>query len=73
MAPTSCTKRPVASFSCLADILDQLKPDTIKDSYMLWADAIKVTAGLNKNGGDVDMFRFEDGVPLNQYVVGLCS
>ena len=31
---------------------------------MLCSGGKKVTAGLNRNGGDVDMFGIEDGVPL---------
>jgi hypothetical protein len=34
--------------------------------FILCADAKKVTAGVDGNGGDVDMFGFESGVPLKQ-------
>lgn len=34
--------------------------------YILCADAKKVTAGVDGNDGDVDMFGFERGIPLFQ-------
>ena len=48
----------------LHPILDALQTQE-EDEYMLCADAKKVTSGVDKVGGDVDMFAYEDGVTLS--------
>ena len=40
---------------------------------MMCADAKKVTAGVNKHGGDVDIFRHEAETTLNDRKDGLQS
>lgn len=50
---------------CIDNILDNL-PNGEHTSYMLCADAKKLTSGENKIRGDVDMFGFEDGEKLKE-------
>ncbi|KAK3085496.1 hypothetical protein FSP39_004241 [Pinctada imbricata] len=52
---------------CLSHILDKIQPCN-GDSYMLCADAKKVTTGLDAKGGDVDFFGFEEGVTLEKRI-----
>lgn len=53
-------------------ILDALQTSGDKE-YMMCADAKKVTAGVNKNGGDVDMFGHGAEPTLNDRKDGLQS
>ena len=48
---------------CLPNVLDNINAQP-EDSFMLCADAKKVTSGLDNSGGDVDMFGFETGESL---------
>ena len=47
-------------------VLDCLAERSCETAYMLCADGKKVTAGVDKAGGDVDMFGYEDGIKLNE-------
>ena len=47
-------------------VLDSIADAPKNLTYMLCADGKKVTAGIDKIGGDVDMFGFEDKLTLSE-------
>ena len=47
-------------------VLKSLSSVSDTNAYMLCADGKKVTAGIDKVGGDVDMFGFEDGEKIRE-------
>jgi hypothetical protein len=59
---TSMSKRMPAGV--IDHIVDSIEKSVQVKRFMLCADAKKVTAGIDKQGGDVDMFGFEDGETL---------
>lgn len=45
----------------ILSIVESIEKYVQDKRFMHCADAKKVTAGIDKHGGDVDMFGFEDG------------
>ena len=51
-------------------IISALENGTEKE-FMMCADGKKITSGIDNKGGDVDMFDYEDGLPLKERKIHL--
>ena len=54
----------------LSPIISALENGTEKE-FMMCADGKKITSGIDNKGGDVDMFDYEDGMPLKERKIHL--